>query len=512
MSGRISWSISFDGLDAQIVKLRTLDTLLNSISRKGGLIGGNGPGGINVNGRGGTTFLPSGGTGAAGGGTAAAAAVAGATIGSSGVFSKDYMEKLGKKFEKRIKDLGLTDAQLNTPLIGDIRAAAARMVNNRRRQSPYKFNINNLGALTGNSMGNGMTIGAGAGGFTGAANTIFNGIGTGGFAGGRPPIIPGLPPAGRGGVGGAGGAGGAWSGGLRNASAIASVAGAGKLAKLFSAFGKFNLIVASVIAVLLLLRKTVQLLAEGTKEGASVFQLSARTARPGAENTRLKAAFGAVGLGGGEYEYQTAQQQFNPKAKTQGVPGTQEVIAALRPAQYANIQQLANMAKQFEEAMKRSESSARQMEQSSAAGQRLSMTGVIIGLKWNAMLEQLAEALSPVIELLQTWAEIILDTINEFLELYNLMHKDKRDLIKPGSERTMGMRSGGSGGGAWEKMGFSFPNPKNDVQQTISSNTGAIAKSSEIAAKYLGMLVGMKVGIGASTGGILSANPFQYFP
>src|ERR1035437_4393786 len=280
MSGRISWSISFDGLDAQIVKLSTLDTLLNSISRKGGLIGGNGPGGINVNGRGGTTFLPSGGTGAAGGGTAAAA-VAGATIGSSGVFSKDYMEKLGKKFEKRIKDLGLTEAQLNTPLIGDIRASAARMVNNRRRQSPYNFNINNLGALTGNSMGNGMTIGAGAGGFTGAANTIFNGIGTGGFAGGRPPIIPGLPPAGRGGVGGAGGAGGAWSGGLRNASAIASVAGAGKLAKLFSAFGKFNLIVASVIAVLLLLRKTVQLLAEGMKEGASVFQLSDRTARPG---------------------------------------------------------------------------------------------------------------------------------------------------------------------------------------------------------------------------------------
>src|ERR1035437_9270396 len=274
MSGRISWSISFDGLDAQIVKLRTLDTLLNSISRKGGLIGGNGPGGINVNGRGGTTFLPSGGTGAAGGGTAAAV-VAGATVGYSGVFSKDYLEKLRKKFEKRIKDLGLTEAQLNAPIIGNIRASAERMMNKRRRQSPYNFNINNLGALTGNSMGNGMTIGAGAGGFTGAANAIFNGTGAGGFAGGRPPIIPGLPPA------GAGGAGGAWSGGLRNASAIASAAGAGKLAKLFSAFGKFNLIVASVIAVLLLLRKTVQLLAEGMKEGASVFQLSDRTARPG---------------------------------------------------------------------------------------------------------------------------------------------------------------------------------------------------------------------------------------
>jgi hypothetical protein len=106
------------------------------------------------------------------------------------------------------------------------------------------------------------------------------------------------------------------------------------------------------------------------------------------------------------------------------------------------------------------------------------MTGVIIGLKWNAMLEQLAEALSPVISLLQEFAEKLLDMVNEFLEIWNYFHKDKKDLITPGQQRTAGMKSGGGHEGPWEKIGFSFPNPKSDntIQQTIASNTGVIAQ------------------------------------
>jgi hypothetical protein len=240
---------------------------------------------------------------------------------------------------------------------------------------------------------------------------------------------------------------------------------------------QFSMFLAGVLAPLYAFHKAIQFLSKGMEKLGETYQMSARVARPASENVALKAAFAAAGLGGGEYEYQTAQQQFNPRARISTLPSSGEVIAAMRPAQYGNIQQLTNMAKQFDEAMKRAEDSARQMEASSAAGQRLALNGVIIGLKWNAMLEQLAETMSPVISLFQSLAEKLLGMVNESLEIWNFFHKNKVDLIKPGQERTLGMKGSGGHGGTWEKMGFSFPNPANNVQQTIANNTGVIASA-----------------------------------
>ena len=370
MAGRISWQISLDGLDQQIVKLKTLDSLLNAISRKGGLGGGPGGGLPGSGGVGGVPpIVPVGGPGSSAVGTTAAAT--GAAIGASRG-------------------------------IGNLAQATASWFTTNKT---YTINLGRM----------------------------MNGIKSF-FTTNKQLTIPFYYPSLKGMMGGIGGGmkglGGGILGDVKGMFGEVKLALTSWAAKLFALTG-----------IMMALHKAIASLIQGVKEGASVFQLSARTAKPAAQHVRLKTAFAGVGLAGGELEAMTAMQQFNPRARSAGIPGTNEIISAMRVSQYANIQQLTNMAKQFEEVLGRSEDAARQMESSSAAGQRLSQNGVIIGLKWNAMLEQLAEALSPVIARLQEYAELLLDSINTMLELWNLFHKDQRDLItKPGQERTVGMK------------------------------------------------------------------------
>jgi hypothetical protein len=80
MSEKISYAIGFDGLDQSIIKLQTLNKLLNDIRINGGSIGSNGNIVINGNGRGsGTNSVYTGVSGAASGETSVAE---GAAIGS----------------------------------------------------------------------------------------------------------------------------------------------------------------------------------------------------------------------------------------------------------------------------------------------------------------------------------------------------------------------------------------------------------------------------------------------
>ena len=454
MAGRISWTISFDGLDAQITKLRQLDSLLNSISRKSILGGGLG-GGINVGGAGGvgTVIIPSTTTGAAAGGTAAgtaAGAAAGAAIGTAGAGEVSRVRDWRRLFDPKApwmhhdepakaiinfaKKMASDQAAFNIKIPKTNPSTLSQIYANRAKWARTGGAWGPLSGLSGNAPSD-------------ILKNMMGGVGSLFGSGGRLSKL-----------------GGAASAGMELIF--------NKLGTVLTSFMAKLLVITTIIIAL---HKAIRFLIDGIHKGAEVFQMAARTATPAAQHVRLKTAFAAVGLAGGELEALTALQQFNPKARGTTIPGTDEMFSALRAAQFANIQQLVNMSKQFEEAMRRSEGAARQMESSSSKNQQLALNGVIIGLKWNAMLEQLAEAMAPLIELFQRIAEVLFDNINYLLEIWNLFHRNQTGLLVPGQQRIPGMRGTEGHMGAWEKIGFNFPTPKseNSLQQ-IANNTNTM--------------------------------------
>src|ERR1035437_1989433 len=443
MSGRISWSISFDGLDAQIAKLRTLDTILNSISRKGGLLGG-GTRGINIGGQGGTTFIggvPSG-TGAGASSATVAGLAAGVTAGESvgstratKLKSESIPIELRNFVNKSIGNKGITDKgyeKLFTRYGMEGVKAFNQIRNERiaRRKgikesgvptviSPdYIKRINHLQE---------STI---------LRNIKASGIGIGRNLG---------EMAGKGPMG-------------------ASIA-SGLLTKLTSPL-------ALVIAAFLVLHTVTKLLIEGIKHGAEAYQHAAKMGGDVGSHFALTEAFKAIGMEG--IDTQALQGQFNPKAKKFGVPDSDMVLGAAKAGQFGNVQQLTNMSEEFKRAMERATDSAERMGKVAYTAQKITTAGSEVSVQWKTMLTQLAAAFYPLIRLIQGLSIGLVNAINTILEGINWLEKKLH--IQPGvgpnfSQIGASMGKSGPSFTSWEKMGFQFGKSANDPLHNIASNT-----------------------------------------
>src|ERR1035441_2612544 len=419
MAGAISWAISFTGAEKSIAQLKTIDTLLNSISRKGGMFGG-GAGGINIGGQGGTTFIggvPSG-TGRGSNAASTAAAAAGAAVGSGNsrtprenLHSANEMLEKGL-FEVRNNPTRMAKLQRNIKVMegtigyvealaagwetmksggktGAITAAAKEAFRKAREEYEY----------SGPTAPGGYPVGSGI------IRTLSNGL---------TEHIQGLSRGLRGGIGKI--AGGDMAGG----------------------WAALKPVIGQIIAAFLILRKVTELLAEGIKHGAEAYQQGARHGSGVGTAFQLKSAFAAIGMGGGEENAMLAMGQFNPKAKKMTLPGG-EVIGMMRAGQFAGAQQLTNMSKEFEVAMKDAASSARQMEESAKATQRLSMQTSAIGREWHTLWTQIAKdsqvyigsilfLVKSGLQLANKWAEMM-GKIGEFL---HILPKDSTNFSQMG--------------------------------------------------------------------------------
>jgi hypothetical protein len=495
MAGKISWQIELQGLDAQITKLRTLDTLLNAISRKGGMLGG--AGGINVGGSGGTTVVP-GVPGGSSGINNSATVIAAAALGSR-------------------PNVNRYDAQGNSKPV----------------QPPYVApkNINTLDQRLASAMKRGDW---------GAVSDISHRFASH-FGTGYPPMLKGkptaashlpysslypegnLPPGGiRGGLqamrmvsgdihSGLGITGRVIGNGLSTGAgaAVGAFGQAGKqVAGLFgsgpkSMMGILDKFFPQIIAITIafeVLKKAVDLLINGIKKGAEMYQLAAKQATTVGKVSQLKSAFAAIGMGGAEEEAMTAMGQFNPNAKRTTMSGGQ-VIGAMRAAQFANIQQLTNMSKEFEAAMNDAASSARQMQLGAKANQEMSAGMVAISREWSTLLSQSATALQPFIQYVENTTEGFLKLANATLELYNRLQKFLHLIPsgEPGMTRVGGMGSKGANiSAAWEKIGFQFGGNASNFAKETAHNTAAtvqeikgLSKTILILANVIGGPAGM---------------------
>ena len=468
MAAQVAWQISFPGLDQQITKLQQMKVLIDSISRGVSGLGGVG-GRLGTIPGGGTVFLPGGAgtsTGTSALGTAAGAALgAGAASINQQSMIRDALQRAGF-------------------MRGNVGGSAGGQSAYNVTQMGKEFMDKMLPSLTkyvgkpgySSPIGPGMAFGEKWAGIKESIKKDFSG-GLGGLRGAMSTA------AGGGGIGGV----------------VTALAGG---------FGKLFPIIGAVILAFGALHKVIKLLEEGIRHGAEAYQTAARQARSIRESVTLKQAFAEVGLVGGEEAAMTAMAQFNPRAKRTGVPGTSEVIGALRAAQFANIQQIVNMSEEFAEAMRMAEGAARQTEKAAKATQKESSGISAIGMEWKTLLTQLAAVTYPVIRLFEVLVIGLFRVINTVLEplirLGQLLHLIPEGV--PGTARIAGMNKSG-GATAWEKIGFQFGTGKvtamEETMEETAHNTKTIAVNTTLIANALRGNLGAIGVLGAKLG----ANP-----
>lgn len=258
-----------------------------------------------------------------------------------------------------------------------------------------------------------------------------------------------------GGIGGSGGGGG-----------LLGLLSGGSFSKMFPA-------VIALTAAFAALHKVVHILTEAIKHGAEAYQMGARHGGSVGASFQLKSAFEAIGMGGGAENAMMAIGQFNTKAKKTTLSGG-EVIGAMRAGQFANVQQLTNMSKEFEAAMRDAGDNARQMASAGKASQETNSQLVGIQREWQTLLTQISTELYPIIHSIADMIKSALEAMNALLEV-SIKLKQILHIIpagEPGKTRIPGMGTQPhSVVSAWEKIGFVFGGGKLDYSKEIAHNT-----------------------------------------
>lgn len=468
MAGRISWQIEFGGLDSSLVKLREVDRLLNSISRKGGFNGSTG-GVPNANGSGGNTnIIPLGtSTAAKNGGIvegATAGAIAGAVTNRNGGTSKSVSDsfksiaEVNKKYtdllEKTVKD-----AQINQFGLGGNATKSPFSDAAEKAFSHFQQEIIDVEVVSQKGLILRRTPPPPAPPYV---SQYSNSIG---------PKLPGILKQ-------------IWSNRIAGpfkdlyagGSGNNGIFGGGFIGGLLDKFGPFKAAIAGVTAVMVGLKIAVHLLSEGIKHGAEAYQQAARYGKSVGSTFGIMQAFKSIGIESPDLSL--LQGQFNPKSRRYDAPGTDQVLGAARAGQFGNMQQLLNMSDEFKEAMKDAAVNSEEMAIAAKATQNLNMDTSAIAREWKTLLSQTAAELYLPLHLFLSLIKSALAAENLKLQFFNSLLQKIGVIPKGGINSQF---PGGQGGSvsqatAWEKMGFVFkgPKPEHSLQETARNTKDTV--------------------------------------
>lgn len=250
---------------------------------------------------------------------------------------------------------------------------------------------------------------------------------------------------------------------------------AGKHIKDFSdQLAKGKLGVTGLIAVVLLLKVSFEALINAAKRGAEAFQEAARVGHSIRDTSQLRFAMQAIGISGEATSHMLLEAERNRTQRQFGVPGTNMMVAAARVSGFGNVQQLANMSKEFEIAMRASAANARQMERSSGLNLLTSMLWNGLVREFQTMLSQLAAVISPLTDGIIALIKIILKGVNALLEgiikLYSLL--GLKGFPPPTQERIGSLNNVLPKPNAWANIGFVMQGGKStEYLREIAKNT-----------------------------------------
>ena len=239
-----------------------------------------------------------------------------------------------------------------------------------------------------------------------------------------------------------------------------------------------------------LAKKALELFAEGVRHGAETYRGAAKIGEHVDEWFQVASAFKTIGLEGGEAAI--LRGQFSSKGRRFGLPGQEgedvkTLLGAAKASGYGDIQQLQNMSKDFEAAMKDAASSARQMELSSRTSQQLTAETSAISREWHTLLTQLSTLVGPIIGGLEIILKEILKTFNEIIEVlirglnWIMQRIFGRDWIDHGDnfKKTLGRQGGlNETVTGFERMGFIFGGKNGtlneDIKQTANNTKESV--------------------------------------
>lgn len=353
MSGAVSWKFSFEGLDAGLAKLREVNALLDSISKKQANFNLNG----NSRSSNSNSNIPNeervSGAGVAAG--AAAGAAEGAGIANAGKSIRDVLNNIVIDFSKTEEEIKKQLRELimgrhrhpDSPSEKPIPPKIPQVLSTWQKLQQKFANINKgtFGEI-----------------LSGSSNKVVSSIGD---------VAQGFN--------------------LLKAVAI----------ELFVAFE--------------ILKFAIKLLAEGIRNGAEAYQRGARFGNTVGSQYQTDSAFKAIGIDSPDLSQ--LQGQFNKKSGKYEAPGTDVILGAARAGQFGDSQQITNLASEFKEAMKDGAENAREMGNAAKANFRLAVQQTEIGREWKTLLSQLSAILSPLISFIQNFIKDTLHAWNEGLSM-----------------------------------------------------------------------------------------------
>jgi len=485
MPGNISYRIEFEGLDTNLVKLREMDRLLNNIGRKGGFGGGNGvnvPGG---NGRGNTNvnvppiYNSSNGAGAA---ETAGAAAAGASASSSSSSSSSKLEskmaqsyadffsnidnETWKRFRQYLSEFKLKGIFEKIHLRGQVNLFQKWFAS--QNSLPPGFYEYAPGLFRKGSPPQPPQYSAWQNAWaqikTNASLTNEGGIGN---------ILKG-------------------SGASPLSSALGSVINAFGFLKtialeLFVAFEALKFVVKAV-------EIAIKLLVEGIKHGAEAYQRGAKFGREVGNQFAIDSAFRAIGME--TPDMLQLQGKFNPKSNKFEAPGTDEILGAARANQFGEGNQLLNMAKEFDYALKDAQGAAIQIQQSSKANQILLMDMTAVVREWNTLLSQTSSLFFQTIDDFLNDVKILFQFIN--FQMEKLVKWEQYFGLIPTGNTNFKNQTGGSGvkfipSTSFGKLGFVIGGNSGPDKHLadINTNTRDTVKEIGLLRKVILTTIGM---------------------
>lgn len=450
MSGAVNWKFSFEGLDAGLAKLREINALLDSISKKQANFN------LNGNNRSSNTNVPNeeervNGSGAGVAAGAAAGAAEGAGISNAG-------KKIKTSLDNIVIDFGKADEELKKQLdalYGRHRHPDSPASEIRRYSSPIGpvQPISTLQKL----------------------KDRFANINKGTFA----ETLSGSSN--------------------KFVSAIGNVS---------QGFNLLKSVAIELYVVFEALKLGVKLVLEGIKYGSDAYKRGAKFGNPIGKQNQLDNAFEAIGIESPDLSQ--LQGQFNKKSGKYEAPGTDVILGAARAGQFGNAQQLTNMAEEFRYAMNDGAQSAKQMEGAARATFYESMEISNITREWKTLLAQIATVLFPLIEGVLVLIKLSLEQINAALGviigLAQLLH-----VLPQGGSLNDPVKIGGTSQKesvtSFGRMGFIIPGVNsNGPEQQLND----INRNTRDTVSKLSLVVAALAAIGTGDGTVLL--PLQNYP
>lgn len=257
------------------------------------------------------------------------------------------------------------------------------------------------------------------------------------------------------------------SGGLRDGfKKILESSGFGGIAQIGQSLFKLLGPILGISTAFLALKKVVDLLIEGLKHGTEAYLRAAKFGQTVQQSSNFSEA--AKVLGVDSLDLAELQGQFNNKATKYNSGGTE--LGAGRANQFGQNQQLINLAKDFEAAMKDGAANARQMGEASRATYELNMNTSELSREWDTLLTQFVAMISPLIEFIEYNIKLLLEAENLLAEAWIWLEKILG--LLPDDDSTKFKKTGGKGVTesftSWERIGFTF-NKNSGVENNIAS-------------------------------------------